>query len=462
MSKNRQKGLSTSGSKVSITQTFLDRLKMPDPSGRDRHVWDTKLPGFGVRVSGRGASASFIVQRDVRGRVNRNGNQLQRTITLGRVGVLALADARDRARSLLDQMAQGIDPKEAEAERQANQITLADLLDRYLKTKHGLAETTRDGYRRAIDTYFDNWRTRNINTISRADVLDQRDAIIRAVRENKGVTGQPQGSDKTGLAAAEYAITVLRALLGFAIERELGGLTKNPAQLPKGQKYSPPPRTRVLGAEEFAPLYGAIQALDNIAFRYYLTLVLFTGMRRSESAGLAWSDVNLTDQEHGGVPARSIRLRAERTKGKKERIVPLTDFLLDRLIELRRLGLSTHWLFPAVQKSERGHIADGLVPLQQITEQVGIPHTTLHDLRRSYITTAASLNLPYALVVELAGHAPNGRDITAVHYIHTNLADLRQAQQTVTDRLKVLCGITEPAEAENVTALAQRREVQQA
>src|SRR4051812_40892223 len=72
-------------------------------------VWDTALPGFGLRITPAGHKG-FVVQYRVGGR--------SRQMTLGDYGVLTLDQARDRAKKVLGDVANGLDPA---ADREAGQ-----------------------------------------------------------------------------------------------------------------------------------------------------------------------------------------------------------------------------------------------------------------------------------------------------------------------------------------------------
>ena len=76
-----------------------------------------------------------------------------------------------------------------------------------------------------------------------------------------------------------------------------------------------PRRERVVTVDELPRFFAAIQALDNTVARDYLTLLLFTGLRREEAASLEWADIDL--------PARIMRIPAARTKAGRKLELPL-------------------------------------------------------------------------------------------------------------------------------------------
>jgi integrase len=120
--------------------------------------------------------------------------------------------------------------------------------------------------------------------------------------------------------------------------------------------------------------------------RDYLLLVLFTGLRRREAAGLRWRDVDLA--------SRTLRIPAERNKAGRKLDLPLTDFVHDLLARRRTIG-RTEFIFPAASRS--GHLEMPRYFLEQVATASGVK-VTVHDLRRSFITVAESCDIsPIAL-----------------------------------------------------------------
>src|SRR4051794_25188865 len=77
-------------------------LRQLTAEGRDRiEVWDGKMPGFGVRVSGTGTKTFILLYRH-RGRPRR--------LSLGRWPIVSLATARQKARAALQALDLGTDP----------------------------------------------------------------------------------------------------------------------------------------------------------------------------------------------------------------------------------------------------------------------------------------------------------------------------------------------------------------
>src|SRR5580700_5274276 len=93
-----------------MNKRAVAKLPAPDPSGSQTLYWDPDLKGFGVLVSGKTATKSYVVQHKLSG-------GLTRRVTIGAVSALDLDGedgARARAKKVLGQFYGGTDPKAAQ------------------------------------------------------------------------------------------------------------------------------------------------------------------------------------------------------------------------------------------------------------------------------------------------------------------------------------------------------------
>jgi integrase len=446
--------------RIKLTEKTVAKLRAPDPSGKQVLHWDAELKGFGVLCSGVSSSKTYVVQRAISGNTRR--------VTIGPTNVLTLAAARVRAQGPLADFYRGIDPKA----KQAASATLASVLDDYLAARKDLKPRTRASYRAAIHGHLKPWANRPLSSISR-DMVERKHPEIAAEVERRaraqaqqdaanwerrakaaekqgwrdaaanhrarGAMALKRGVSK-GHVAANNAMKVLRALWNYAADNhpEIGA--KNPAGLRK-MLFPVQPRTRHVNNEDLPAFYKAVTDLESHVGRDYLLLLLFTGLRRREADSLTWEDVDLK--------AKVLRIPAERTKAGRELDLPLTDFVLDMLVARRALG-KTDWVFPA--NSESGHVEEPKFWLGRVAAACG-KRVSPHDLRRTFVTVAESCNISVIALRALVNHSL-GRDVTS-GYVQMTAERLREPAQLVTDRMKKLCGIAEPA-GKNVARLRRR------
>src|SRR5271165_1604944 len=111
--------------KKRLTVRGVNALKPAEP-GKRYVLWDTEVSNFGLRVTDAG-KISFIVMRPV------NGKLLRRVVAEHRVGAEytegLLSKARGDAREVLNEMRQGVDPKQKRALAGAEELAAQDRAD---------------------------------------------------------------------------------------------------------------------------------------------------------------------------------------------------------------------------------------------------------------------------------------------------------------------------------------------
>jgi integrase len=389
-----------------LTKAAIDRIKAPDPSGKQVIYWDGELRGFGVLASGTTGAKSFIAQR-------RLPDGRTRRVTVGAVGEFEkVEDARRKAGNLLAGLREGRDPKAERRRAQAS--TLRGTLESYLRSRKDLRERSVENYRHAIERHFEAWLERPLGEITPDMVEDKHFAIGKAV----------------GPAAANHAMRTLRALWNLALDRD-PTLPANPVRRLKKAWFPVPARERMVRTEELPAFYKAVCELPSRTHRDYVLLLLFTGLRRREAAALRWDEIDFAE--------RVIRLPATRTKAGRKLDLPMPDFVRDLLVARRALGDDGPFVFGADSKS--GHIEEPKFPMQQIGRATGIA-VSVHDLRRTFVTIAEGADISPLALKALVNHSL-GKDVTS-GYVQMTAERLREPAQRVCDRLKVLCGITLP------------------
>jgi integrase len=385
------------------------KLKAPHASGKPTIYWDEDLKGFGLLLSGKTNTRTYIVQRDLRdGRTRR--------MSVGPANVLPLEKARDDAVELLRDLVRGIDPKA----RRVKDITLQEVLNQYLTANKQLRPKTAEDYRNVVERYLEPWLNQPLRSITPEAVSKRHLAIQKQVMNGQRYKGE---------ATANSTMRALRTLWNFAAER-IPDLPRNPTSLMRKQWFPIARRQRRVKNSDLAKFYAAVSKLPNQNHRRYLTLLLFTGLRRTEAASLKWDDIDFEDC--------LIRLPAERTKSKRKLNLPMTDFVFELLDTHRKLGKEkSSFVFPS--DSEAGHLIEPKFPLTLVKEETGI-HISAHDLRRTFITIAESTDISPLALKALVNHSL-GDDVTS-GYVQMTTERLREPAQRVCDRIKQLCKIS--------------------
>ncbi|MEO5938440.1 MAG: Arm DNA-binding domain-containing protein, partial [Sphingomonas sp.] len=139
-----------------LTKTFVDKVQSP-ASGYAIH-WDDKVPGYGLRITASGVR-SFVAQGRVFGKAV--------IVTIGRYGLYTEDQARGRARSILQQMRDGIDPRAVSKADAAVRVSLQDVLEAYVGRPGKLKASTAAEYRRHVEKSLAKWAGLPIASITR-------------------------------------------------------------------------------------------------------------------------------------------------------------------------------------------------------------------------------------------------------------------------------------------------------
>lgn len=172
-------------------------------------------------------------------------------------------------------------------------------------------------------------------------------------------------------------------------------------------------QARTLNEKELKLLLLYVSTLRHGARdRAMLLMTHWGGCRIGEVAALKVSDVLAPD----GQIAQEVRLTAEQTKGKRSRVVVLSDKLRKEL----RLYLQTRFackellpltyseamskpLFPT-QKREGFSANTAAYHLLMLYRGAGLHGCSSHTGRRTFLTSLSAKAVPLKVMMELAGH----------------------------------------------------------
>jgi Integrase len=413
---------------VKLSQRYVDGLK---PTEKLVLMFDTSLTGFGVYTKGN--AKTYFVQA-------RAGKKLIKT-TIGKASVFSLDDARKEAKSILAQMAKGEDPVAKRREEEIKCLNLEKAIERYFETR-SLKPGTVLTYTKLFRLYMEDWFKKPLGSITR-DMVAQRHKKVGEV---------------AGEAAANNLMRTFRAVYNFARSLSNDAIPENPVQRlsQTRQWYKVGRRRTLLKSHELAPWYAAVQRIENPIIKDYFLLTLFTGLREQEGLTLKWSTVDMRD--------RSFTVEHSATKNGKPHTLPMSNFIF-ALFERLAAQRMNEYVFPG--RGATGHLVETVKQAQFVEHQTQLSFNgvsdkqamakkmedspegvepgvkfCLHDLRRTFITIAESLDIPYAALKRLLNHS-DGNDVTG-GYLQITTDRLREPMERISLKLLELMGASSP------------------
>lgn len=178
---------------------------------------------------------------------------------------------------------------------------------------------------------------------------------------------------------------------------------------PKRQKQLP----NVLSKEEIKAI---LEASTNLKHKAMLSLIYACGLRRSELLNLKPADVD----------SKRKLLIIRQSKGKKDRITPISEKIIELLREYFKIYKPNTWLFEGQNANEKYSETSLQKVLKQSLQKVGNKKpVTLHWLRHSYATHLLESGTDLRYIQELLGH--NSSKTTEIYtYVSTkNLQNIK-------------------------------------
>ncbi|HTW53114.1 MAG TPA: tyrosine-type recombinase/integrase [Stellaceae bacterium] len=367
---------------------------LPVPAKGQKLYYDsTSIPGFGVRVSQGGARTFVLV----------HGRRRQFT-KIGRYPIITLAQARTRAREILAKQTLGLDRPEAPR--------FADAIELFV-TKHCLPNnrpsTAAETARLLRKHFLPRFRDLPIDEIGRHRVASVLDELL----------------DRPSIA--RHAFVAVRTFFNWSARRGLIELSPIAHLRPPVAAVS---RDRVLNDSELAAVYRDAVSLGH-AGGVIAQLLVLTGQRRGEIGALR--------AEHVNRDARTVTLPALLAKNGRQHTFPYGDMAAALFETLPRSG----FLFPA-----RGSAGEkpycGWSKLKA-NLQPDIAQWTFHDLRRTFATNLAQLEVPPHVIERLLNHVSGTvSGVAAIYNRYAYLPEMRNAICLWEDRLRAILASEAP------------------
>jgi integrase len=419
-----------------------------EPGKQQSIFWDAKTPGLGLRVTAAGARA-YIFESRLFGKTIR--------ITIGDARAWELGKARTEAGRLKTLIDDGKDPREIKAAEQAahearkvearrRTATVGEAWRDYLdylkmaispKTKQPRSPRYLADHIALAAPGGERWKRGKGKTVRGplAPLMTLKLSSLTA----KTVAAWLEEEARERPTNAAHAYRLLKAFIRWCggHEEYAGAIAPDAYDSPKVTAVLPQSKAKdgdCLQREQLPAWFDAVRAIQNPVISVYLQALLLTGARREEMAALKWVDVDLQ--------WRSLHI-ADKMQTETGRIIPLTPYLASLLVALpRRNG----WVFSSPAAAD-GKIAEPRIAHNKALQAAGLPHVTLHGLRRSFGTLSEWCEVPVGVVAQIQGHKPSA--IAEKHYRRRPLDLLRMWHDRIEAWMLEQAGIAfDPAESE--------------
>ncbi|MEC5322753.1 tyrosine-type recombinase/integrase [Aurantimonas sp. A3-2-R12] len=277
-----------------LTGPNVSKLSLPDGKS-EMIVFDDALPGFGVRMRS-GGKRVWVAQYRV--------GSKQRRVTIGNVEAIGADRARAAAKDILAKVQLGDDPQSVKAaERKRAATTTGSVAELYLAgpAKSRLRDRSYHEVDRHLRVHWKPLCDIPIHLVTRSDIATRLNTIAR----------------DSGPFAANRARATLSALFGWAMRE--GIVEANPV-IGTNKATAEVSRDRVLSDDELRLIWQLCGSAD---YGRIVRLLILTGQRREEVAGMRWSELDLAKA--------AWSLPKERTKNSLPHDVPLSPAAVDIL-----------------------------------------------------------------------------------------------------------------------------------
>jgi integrase len=305
--------------------------------------------------------------------------------TLGTYPALDLPTARNLALKALGEVAGGKDPHgEKLAQRAAMKARAAstdDLVENICAefiSKYASKHTRdwRETERLLAKNVIPSWAGRRIGDIQKKDVVRLMDQIA-----------------ERGPVTANRTYAQIRKMINWAISRSI--VESNPCT---GITRAPEiERERVLDPSEIGLVWRAAPELSG-PYRAIVQMLILTGQRRDEVAGLQWSELDMK--------AGTWTLPAARSKNRREHVIPLTKEAAQIIDHQPRIE-GVPYVFTTGRLQPQGFSIAKRRLDQAIAHLNGakpIAPWVLHDLRRTVASGLAELGIQPHIIEAVLNH----------------------------------------------------------
>ncbi len=323
----------------------------------------------------------------------------QRWLTLGNFPDMSLATARTEARQarvLLDQQQDPMRVRRAAKAEERQRGSFAELCEDWFHREiadRGIKHP--EAPRRYLDNYL-------IPKFGRMPAVEVTASDIARMIDTVKVRAP---------TAANDLLRFTRRIFAFGVRRRI--VPSNPAA-----DFSPRldgggterARDRALSLDELAQLFEKIRETETFGGDNLLAMKLLLALcvRKGELLCARWEEFDLEGRSKSGPV---WYLPASRTKTGEPLNVPLVPTVVEWLKVLQAVGAGSEYVFPKRRLDHRErvpHVGTDTLNVAMTRVKHGLPHFTLHDLRRTARTHLAALGVRSEVAERCLGHKLRG------------------------------------------------------
>ena len=376
--------------RMRITDAAIARLR---PPAREYTVWDSRVPGLGVRVRPSGGR-SYVMLQETGGRSKR--------VSLGPVSLKKIDEVRRECH------ARRASP---EPERGSRPTCAVPSLQEFVEDEWKQAcfdrykPSTKKGVRSMLaGRILPAFGSKPLDRITPAQVRRWFDAFSR-----------------TAPGGANRGLDIFRQIMNFAIA--CGHIDKSPAQdVKRNRRHA---LTRFLSREEIGRLHETLDGYTREGHRQQadiIRLLLLTGCRRREIVQRRWSEI---DDD-------LIRLADSKTGPRKVPLNTQAKRILDR-----QPRSESPFVFPSPLNPCRPRGLE-LALWYRVRREAGIEDVRLHDLRHTHASHAVMNGVPVPVGSRMLGHS---KVRMTLRYAHLGDREIEAAAERVGQSIGALMGV---------------------
>lgn len=370
-------------------------------------------------------------RKDHKGRILKTGESQRKDL----IYQYRYTDCRGKRQSIYDSDLQSLRRKEKEIQNQmddgidyeAGQITVIELLEKYISLKQGVRYNTKVGYQFVLDLVKkEDFGYRKISTVK---VSDAKQWFMKLHKDGRGYS----------------TITSVRGVIkpAFQMACDEDAVRKNPFIFKLTDVVPNDSEQRIALTEEQLDTWMTFIRTDKTYAKYYdeFVVLLETGMRVSEFCGLTMKDLDFVNRrinvDHQLVRERGGKYYVEETKTASGcRFIPMTDVVCQSLKNMlaRRPKVKKEPMVdgysgfimldkngnPKVALHIENEMRWAMKKYKKLHPDKPLPHITPHVFRHTFCTNYANAGMDIKNLQYLMGHSDAG--VTLNVYTHASYA----------------------------------------